>query len=405
MLAARQEIADNVGPDAITDRKDELERHTSSSWSTYPVQDQDKPQFVVFPTSTDEVSKMVRICHNRAIPIVAFSAGTSLEGHFANIGCGICVNVSRMNKILTVHTDDLDAVVQPGMTYTELNEALASNGLFFPPDPGPGAIIGGMVGTGCSGTNVFHYGTMRDWAVSLTVVLADGTVVKTRQRPRKSSAGYDLNKLFIGSEGTLGIVTEAVVRITSLPTNERVAVVAFDTVQEAFRLVSNVVRSGIQVAAIELLGKNAMVLMNETANSDREWRESPTLFIKFAGSEKAVAEEMARVKDLAKVGGAKRIDVAKDEEEAEGLWMARKEALFQVRLLQFVLPLPVHCDWDNSEWYNNEWDDYEVENYSSKTRFFCSFKFHFKRHCSLSLTKLDRRQACAERQIRCGSQM
>jgi len=328
MAAARAEIVAIVGAGGVTHQKDELERHTSSDWSSYPSLPQDQPSFVVYPSSTTQVSEVVKVCHRRRIPVVAFSAGTSLEGHFANLCRGICVDLSRMNKILAVNHSDFDAVVQPGVTYTELNEALAKDNLFFPPDPGPGAMIGGMVGTGCSGTNAYHYGTMRDWVVNLTVVLADGTVVKTRQRPRKSSAGYDLTKLFIGNEGTLGIVTEAVVKLTSKPLHERVALVAFDSYKQACDTVIEIAGTGIKVAALELLGDTAMALLNESANPETPWRESPSLLLKFAGTETGVHEQMDMVKKIAQSHGAESVTLAKDEEAADELWEARKQALF-----------------------------------------------------------------------------
>lgn len=235
-----------------------------------------------------------------------------------------------MNKILKIHSEDLDVVVQPGVSYTELNEVLAPEGLFFPPDPGPGAMIGGMVGTGCSGTNAYYYGTMRDWVVNLTVVLADGTIVKTRQRPRKSSAGYDLTKLFIGSEGTLGIVTEAVLKVTTKPESESVAIAAFDNYHDACAVVISAVRNGVKLAAIELLGGKTMQVLNETGASDRTFRESPTLFIKLAGQKKAVEEQIQSVRDLTEANNAKALDLVTDEEEVGELWEARKDALFTV---------------------------------------------------------------------------
>ena len=185
-----------------------------------------------------------------------------------------------------------------------------------------------MVGTGCSGTNAYHYGTMRDWVVNLTVVLADGTVVKTRQRPRKSSAGYDLTRLFIGSEGTLGVVTEAVVKLTSKPLNERVAVVAFDSYKEACDTVIQIVGAGIKVEAVELLGGTVMALMNESANPETPWRESPSLLMKFAGTEGGVQEQMGVVEKMALSNGAKAVELTKDEAAADDIWEARKQALF-----------------------------------------------------------------------------
>ncbi|CAK7215730.1 D-lactate ferricytochrome c oxidoreductase [Sporothrix bragantina] len=329
MAAVRTEIVAIVGEKAVTDHRDELSRHTSSSWSSYAEAADDNPHFVVYPLSTEDVSAIMRICHRRRVPVVAFGGGTSLEGHFANVCRGISIDLSRMDRILTVHGADFDAVVQPGVGYEQLNEALADRRLFFPPDPGPGATIGGMVGTGCSGTNAYYYGTMREWVLGLTVVLADGTIVQTRRRPRKSSAGYDLTKLFIGNEGTLGIVTEATLKLTSKPACEQVTVATFNTFHEACDTVIKLVSAGIHVAAVELIGARAMRWINDSAGADRTWPEKPTLFLKFAGStEKAVGEQAKVVEEIAKTAGATALDTARNQEESEMLWEARKQALF-----------------------------------------------------------------------------
>ncbi|KAH8657704.1 D-lactate dehydrogenase [Xylariales sp. PMI_506] len=328
IAAARAEIAAIVGEDNINDKADEIARHTSTEWSSYAERREDEPHFVVFAESTEQVSQIVRVCHRRRIPIVAFSGGTSLEGHFANVCSGISIDLSRMDKILALHKSDLDIVVQPGVTYTALNEALDRDNLFFPPDPGPGAMIGGMVGTGCSGTNAFYYGTMRDWVTNLTVVLADGTVVKTRQRPRKSSAGYDLTHVFIGSEGTLGIVTEATLKLTSKPVSERVAVASFSNYHDACALVIKLVEAGIKVAAVELVGDSAMSVMNNAL--DRNFPVSPALFLKFVGDETSVAQQMGVVGKLAQQNKATGIETTSSQDEAADIWEARKQALFMV---------------------------------------------------------------------------
>lgn len=215
--------------------------------------------------------------------MTAFSGGTSLEGHFAPTRGGVCIDFSRMNQILTLHKEDLDVVVQPAVGWEHLNEVLEKDGLFFPPDPGPGAMIGGMVGTGCSGTNAARYGTMREWVLSLTVVLADGTIIKTRQRPRKSSAGYDLTRMFIGSEGTLGLVTEATLKLAVKPTSESVAVSSFLSIKDAAEMVAEVIGKGIPIAAIEILDDVMMKCINQSGTTTRSWKEEPTLFFKFSG--------------------------------------------------------------------------------------------------------------------------
>ena len=226
MAAAKEEFLSVLGEDGINDKIGDLIAHSTTPWSEAP-SPRDHAAIILFPRSTEEVSQLVKICHQRRIPITPFSGGTSLEGALAATRGGVCIDFSRMDKILAVHKRDMDAVVQPGVGWQLLNEQLEKDDLFFPVDPGPGACIGGMVATGCSGTNAYRYGTMKDWVISLTVVLADGTIIKTRGRPRKSSAGYDLTRMFVGASGTLGIVTEAVVKITSKPKNVQCAVAAF----------------------------------------------------------------------------------------------------------------------------------------------------------------------------------
>lgn len=285
---------------------------------------------VVFPATTEEVSSIMKICHARKIPVTAYSGGTSLEGHFSATRGGICIDFARMDKVLTLHKDDLDVIVQPAVGWEMLNEELAQEGLFFPPDPGPGAMIGGMVGTGCSGTNAYRYGTMKDWVLSLTVVLADGTIVKTRQRPRKSSAGYDLTRTFVGSEGTLGLVTEATLKLTVKPKSESVAVTSFGSVREAAQCVSRVVGEGVPIAAVEILDDVQMRCINDSGSTSRTWKEAPTLFFKFSGTPSAVKEQISIVRKLANAQGSQSFDFAKSSDEAKELWSARKEALWSV---------------------------------------------------------------------------
>jgi D-lactate dehydrogenase (cytochrome) len=235
-----------------------------------------------------------------------------------------------MDAILALHKDDLDVVVQPALGWERLNEELARENLFFPPDPGPGAMIGGMIGTGCSGTNAYRYGTMREWVVSLTVVMADGTVIKTRQRPRKSSAGYDLTRLFVGSEGTLGLVTEATLKVTVRPKSHSVAVASFATIRDAASCVARVVAEGIPVAAVEVLDDVQMRCINAAGSTSRAWKEKPTLFFKFSGTAGGVKEQVGLVKAIAKEAGVDTFEFARNGEEAAELWSARKEALWSV---------------------------------------------------------------------------
>ncbi|KXJ96118.1 glycolate oxidase [Microdochium bolleyi] len=326
--AAWADFAAIVGQDNVSTLATDLDSHAISEWSSYRNDAGHKPFLVVFPASTDEVSRVMKVCHARRIPVVGYSGGTSLEGHFTPTRGGICIDFGRMDKILTLHKGDLDVVVQPAVGWERLNEELAEDNLFFPPDPGPGAMIGGMIGTGCSGTNAYRYGTMRDWVLSLTVVLADGTVIKTRQRPRKSSAGYDLTKLFIGSEGTLGLVTEATLKVTVKPQSTSVAVASFGTIRQAADCVSSIVGQGIEVAAVEILDDEQMKCINAAGMTSKIWKEAPTLFFKFAGTERGVKEQVGIVQGLAKANGGQSFEFARSEQEKAELWSARKEALW-----------------------------------------------------------------------------
>lgn len=335
MQASWADFVAIVGQEHVSTLDQDLEEHAGSEWSTHVREEgKEKPFLVVYPQSTEEVSKIMKICHKRKIPVTAYSGGTSLEGHYAATRGGICVDFGRMNKILKLNKEDMDVVVQPAVGWEGLNEELSKDNLFFPPDPGPGAMIGGMVGTGCSGTNAYRYGTMREWVISLTVVLADGKVVKTRQRPRKSSAGYDLTKIFIGSEGTLGLVTEATLKVTTKPNTTSVAVCTFDSIRAAANCVSKVVNAGVPIAAIEILDDVQMKVINLSKTTSKSWSEAPTLFFKFAGTPGAVKEQIGIVQKLAKATGSKSFQFAKNEQEQAELWSARKMALWSVMALK-----------------------------------------------------------------------
>lgn len=330
LQAAWTELKNIVGKENISTEASDIQSHAGSSWSSYPELPEDRPFAVVMPGSTQDVSAIMKVCHARRIPVTPYSGGTSLEGHFASTRGGICIDFSRMDAIIALHKDDLDVVVQPAVGWQALNEDLADHNLFFPPDPGPGAMIGGMVGTGCSGTNAYRYGTMRDWVISLTVVLADGTIIKTRQRPRKSSAGYDLTRTFIGSEGTLGLVTEATLKVIPLPQNPRVAVASFPSIRAAADCAFRVVGAAVPIAAVELLDDVQMKCINESGTTTKKWSEAPTLFFKFTGTPSGVKESIAMVQQLARAAGSKTFAFARDEDEAAELWQARKEALWSV---------------------------------------------------------------------------
>lgn len=323
-----------VGKENVSTSDDDCKAHSGSEWSSYTTKPEEVPFAIVYPASTEEVSKIMQVCHKRKIPVTALSGGTSLEGHFAPTRGGICIDMMRMDKILDFHPDDLDIVVQPAIGWEELNEELKQSNMFFPPDPGPGAKIGGMVGTGCSGTNSFRYGTMREWVTSLTVVLADGTIIKTRRRPRKSSAGYNLTQIFIGSEGTLGIVTEATLKVTILPKAQNVAVATFPTIHAAAECVGKVVKEGVQLNGMEILDDVQMRCINKSGTTSRQWKESPTLFFKFAGTNAGIKEQIKIVQTMAKQCGNKSFEFAKNTDEAVELWSARKEALWSVMAMK-----------------------------------------------------------------------
>lgn len=253
LKAALTEFIEILGQDNVMTDHEIMKSYAGSDWSSYVQKENEVHAIVLTPGSTEDVSRIMKVCHKRVIPVTAYAGGTSLEGHFAATKGGVSIDFQRMDQIVALHKDDLDVVVQPGVEWEALNEELAQTGLFFPPDPGRGAKVGGMVATGCSGTNAYYYGTMREWVLSLVIVLADGTVIKTRQRPRKSSAGYDLTKTFIGNEGTLGLVTEATLKLTNYPENQTVAVASFPSIHSVAGCASAVVRKGVHIAAVELL--------------------------------------------------------------------------------------------------------------------------------------------------------
>ncbi|PLN77697.1 proteins the FAD binding domain-containing protein [Aspergillus taichungensis] len=334
LQAAWVDFVEILGKENVSTNNMDLEAHSGSDWSSYSRKEDEIPFLILYPSSTEEVSKIMKVCHRRVIPVTPYSGGTSLEGHFAATRGGVCVDFRRMDQILELHKGDLDVVVQPALGWEELNERLSDDGLFFPPDPGPGAMIGGMVGTGCSGTNAYRYGTMREWVLSLTVVLADGTVIKTRQRPRKSSAGYDLTRLFIGSEGTLGLVTEATLKLTVKPKSQNVAVASFPTIQNAAECVTRVVEQGIPVAGVEILDDVQMKCINDSQTTSRQWKESPTLFFKFSGTPVGVKEQISMVQSIVSSTSGRSFEFARGSEEMQELWSARKEALWSVMAMR-----------------------------------------------------------------------
>lgn len=284
------------------------------------------PDAVVFATSTEEVAAVVKICARYGTPVIPFGTGTSLEGHIAALQGGICIDVSRMNAVLDIRPEDLDCTVQAGVTRKQLNEFIRDTGLFFPIDPGADASIGGMTATRASGTNAVRYGTMRENVLALTVVLADGRVIRTSRRARKSAAGYDLTRLFVGSEGTLGIITEVTLRLYGIPETISAAVCPFPGVEEAVNTVIATIQSGIPVARVEFLDALQMKAIN--AYSKLSHAETPTLFFEFHGSPAGVQEQVEMVQALAADHGGTDFQWANAPEERARLWDARHKAYY-----------------------------------------------------------------------------
>lgn len=291
-----------------------------------------QPDAVCFPHTTEEVQDIVRICAKHAVPIIPYGVGTSLEGHVIPEHGGITVDMSQMNAIVQVNAEDLDCVVQPGVTRKQLNEYLRDTGLFFPIDPGADASIGGMTATRASGTNAVRYGTMRENVLSLTVVLADGRVIKTSARSRKSAAGYDLTRLFVGSEGTLGIITEITVRLYGIPEAMSSAVCSFPDLDGAVNAVILTIQAGIPIARIELLDEVQMDACNRYSNLD--YPATPTLFLEFHGSEAAVKEQSETVKEICTDFGGSGFQWSTNAEDRNKLWEARHNAAYAAKALR-----------------------------------------------------------------------
>ncbi len=282
------------------------------------------PDAVVFPDTVEEIQDVVRVCAEHRAPIIAFGTGTSLEGAVNAPGGGICVDTSRMNAVLAVNADDLDCIVQPGITRVALNTHLRDTGLFFPIDPGADASLGGMAATRASGTNAVRYGTMRENVLALTAVMADGSLVKTGNRARKSAAGYDLTRLMVGSEGTLGIIASLTLKLYGIPQAISGGVCAFPSVDLACQTVIATIQSGIPVARIELVNGLQMRAMRNYSKLD--YPETPHLFVEFHGTESGVAEQAEMFGEIAAEFGGGRFQWTTVAEDRAKLWKARHDA-------------------------------------------------------------------------------
>ncbi|MEC8127902.1 MAG: FAD-linked oxidase C-terminal domain-containing protein [Pseudomonadota bacterium] len=291
------------------------------------------PDAVAFPDNAEEVAAIARICAGTGCPIVPYGIGTSLEGHVVPLQGGVSVDFSRMNRILEIDERNLLATVEPGVTRTQLNEALRATGLMFTVDPGADATIGGMTATRASGTNAVRYGTMRENVMALEVVLPDGQVIRTGTKARKSSAGYDLTHLFVGSEGTLGLITRITVRLFGQPEAIMAATCAFESVDGAVDAVMDAMQVGLPMARIEFLDEVQMQGMN-IYNPDMSLPERPHLFLEFHGSESGVAEQVEIFTAIAEAHGGSGLEWARRTEDRNRLWKARHDAYYAAKALR-----------------------------------------------------------------------
>ncbi len=284
------------------------------------------PAAVVFAESTRDVSDAVKLASDFSVPVIAFGVGTSLEGHLLAVQGGISIDVGRMNRILAVNAEDLTVTVQAGVTRKQLNEALRSTGLFFPIDPGADATLGGMSATRASGTNAVRYGTMRENVLALEVVSASGEVIRTGTRAKKSSAGYDLTRLMVGSEGTLGVITEVTVKLYPLPEAISAAICSFPSIEAAVRTTIQIIQLGIPIARVELIDSNTVRMVN--VHSRLQMKEEPLLLMEFHGSPSGVAEQAEMVQEIATGFCGTAFEWATTPEDRTRLWTARHNAYF-----------------------------------------------------------------------------
>jgi D-lactate dehydrogenase (cytochrome) len=306
------------------------------------------PDVVVFPKSRNEVAEILRFANVRCVPVVPYGEGSSLEGNTIPLHGGMSVDLALMNEILEVRPEDFVVRVEPGVTHGKLNERLEEHGLFFPVDPGWDASLGGMAATNASGTNAIRYGVMRDQVLGAEVVLADGTVMQTGGMAMKSSAGYDLTSLFVGSEGTLGVFTELVLRLYPVPQSAVAARAVFPGIEAAGRAAVAMVRSGMQIGRVELV--DARTVEGFNAYKGTEYAVSPTLFLEFSGSEAAVEHDVATAREISESEGCEAFESEEDEEGREKLWEVRHEAAFAIehlnpdkKLMSTDVCVPISC--------------------------------------------------------------
>jgi len=318
----------NIVADRVTTSQSDREHHGRDPGHDISI----PPDVVIYPITTEEVCQIVKICAEFKTPIIPYGIGSSLEQHVVAPNGGVCVDLSRMDEILEINSEDMDARVQAGVTREGLNSYIRDTGLFFPIDPGANATFGGMASTRASGTNAVRYGTMRANAIGLTVVTPQGEIIKTGGRARKSSAGYDLTATYVGSEGTLGIITEVSVRLHPIPEKIAAAVVSFKDLKDAVTTVIEMLQSAVPIARVELLDQVQMKAIRQ--HSKLDYPELPTLFLEFHGGDAAVQEQIETVEGLAKNNQGQDFSWAEKAEDRNKLWAARHEAYYANRSLQ-----------------------------------------------------------------------
>jgi D-lactate dehydrogenase (cytochrome) len=325
--AALTALAARFGNRLVTARAVREQHANTTTWIP-----NEPPDAVVFPQSTADVQEIVRVCAAHRVPVIPFGVGTSLEGHINAPFGGVSIDFRDMNRVIAVHPEDLDCVVEPGITRKALNEHLRDTGLFFPIDPGADASLGGMAATRCSGTNAVRYGTMKDNVLALDVVLANGEIMRTARRAKKTAAGYDLTRLFVGAEGTLGVITSLTLKLAGIPEAIASGVCPFPSVEACCNAAILTIQSGIPVARIELL--DALQVKASNAYSKLSLPEVPMLFVEFHGSNESVAEQSKRFGEIAQEFGGGPFDWAVKAEERSRLWQARHDAYWAGRALR-----------------------------------------------------------------------